>query len=104
MRCLLGCKANMQVLKTSRFLYELEVILSFIARDSLPQALIFFDKLDNVVFSLPDEPYRCRQSTKSNDISIRDLVFHGYVIPYRINKKKNRIEIIGIFSENGWEM
>ena len=63
----------MQIVKTLRFQEELEVILDFIA-----------------------------QSTKSNDVNVRDLIFDGYVIPYRINKMKDRLEIIGIFSANEW--
>ena len=92
----------MQILKTTRFLEELEVIVDFIAQDNLTQALLFLEKLNAVVFSLPDMPYKYRQSTKSNDINVRDLIFRGYVIPYRVNKLKDRLEIIGMFSENEW--
>lgn len=94
----------MQILKTSRFLDELDVIVNFIAEDSLSQALIFLDKLENTVYTLSDTPYRCRQSCKSNDVNVRELVFRGYVVPYRVNKEKHRIEVIGIFSANEWEM
>jgi len=94
----------MQILKTSRFLDELDVIVDFIAEDSLSQALIFLDKLESTVYALTDTPYRCRQSGKSNDVNVRELVFMGYVVPYRVNKEKNRIEVIGIFSANEWEM
>ena len=48
----------MQILKTSRFLDELDVVVNFIAEDSLSQALIFLDKLENTVYSLTDTPYR----------------------------------------------
>ena len=94
----------MQILKTSRFLDELDVIANFIAEDSLSQALIFLDKLENIIYTLSDTPYRCRQSSKSNDVNVRELVFQGYVVPYRVSKEKNRIELIGIFSANEWEM
>lgn len=104
MICVAGCKESMQILKTARFLDELAVIVDFIAKDSLSQAFIFLDKLDERVFSLKDAPYSCRQSTKSNDTNVRDLVFMGYVIPYRVNKEKMQIEIIGIFSANEWGM
>ena len=97
-------KVNMQILKTARFLDELEVVLDFIAKDSFFQSMLFLDKLDIVVYSLIEAPYRCRQSTKSSDVNVRDLVFKGYVIPYRVNREKNQIEIIGMFSENEWEM
>jgi hypothetical protein len=65
----------MEILETSRFLDELEIILDFIAKDSLPQAMLFLDKLDVVVFSLTDAPYRCRQSTKSNDVNLYLLAY-----------------------------
>lgn len=58
----------MQILKTSRFLDELDVVVNFIAEDSLSQALIFLDKLEITIYSLTDTPYRCRQSNKSNDV------------------------------------
>jgi len=63
-----GYKVNMEILETARFLEELEIIVDFIAKDSLSQAMLFLDKLDVAVFSLVDAPFRCRQSTKSNDV------------------------------------
>ena len=104
MKYAIGYSLSMEIFKTNRFLVELEAIVDFIAEDSLSQALLFMDKLDLSVLSLVDAPYRCRASTKSNDNHIRDLVFKGYVIPYRINEVKNRIEFIGMFSANEWEM
>ena len=99
-----GYKKSMEVLETERFFEELEIILDFIARDSLSQAMLFLDKLDIAIFSLEETPYRCRQSTKSTNVNVRDLIFKGYVIPYHVNSEKKRIEIIGIFSANEWEM
>jgi hypothetical protein len=32
------------------------------------------------------------------------MVFHGYIVPYRINIDKNQIEVLGIFSANEWEL
>jgi len=94
----------MQIVKTTRFLLELEVVLDFIARDNLFQALIFSEKLDEIIYRLLDMPYSHRKSLKANDIHIRDLVFNGYVVPYRINILKDRLEIIGIFSSNEWDI
>lgn len=92
----------MQVHKTSRFFAELEIIIDFIAQDSLQRAEKFKNNLDDKVQDLPHFPYKCRHSLKFNDENIRDLVFTGYVIPYRVNVANNRIEILGIFSENEW--
>jgi len=94
----------MQILKTSRYLEEFEIILSFIAEDSFTEALEFADKLNEQVLKLDTMPFRCRQSLKSDDKNVRDLIFCGYVIPYRVNVEKDRVEILGIFSENGWEL
>ncbi len=104
MRCFKELKINMQIVKTSRYLLELEAVLDFIAQDSLNRALEFVHKLNEQVLDLDNMPYKCRASLKSNDHHIRDLVFYGYVIPYRINIKRNQIEVLGIFSENEWEL
>ena len=92
----------MQVHKTSRFFIELETIIDFIAQDSFEKAKKFKNTMDTKVNGLPNFPYKCRQSLKSNDNNVKDLIFMGYVIPYRINTIKKRIEILGIFSENEW--
>ena len=94
----------MQVHKTERFFAELEMIIDFIAQDSWTRAEQFNDALSDTVMNLPHFPYKCRQSKKSNDENLRELVFNGYVIPYRINKTQDRIEIFGIFSENEWTL
>ena len=94
----------MQIVKTARYLVELENILCFIAEDSLTRALEFAEKLNDKVLNLDKMPYKNRSSLKSDDCNIRDLVVYGYVIPYRINLTKNRIEVLGIFSSNEWEL
>jgi len=94
----------MKIVKTSRYFIELEEVMSFIAQDSLTRALEFVDKLNNSVLDLDNMPYKCRASRKANDCNIRDLIFQGYVIPYRINLIKQQIEILGIFSSNEWEL
>ena len=41
-------------------------------------------------------PFKCRKSIYFSDDNIRDLIFMGYVIPYKIYENKNEIIIIGI--------
>ncbi len=94
----------MQILKTDRFLEEVEVIVDFIARDSLTHALAFLDDLNEAILAIENFPYKYRKSTKSYDENIRDLIFRGYVIPYHINQSSNSLEILGIFSENQWNL
>ncbi len=93
----------MQIKQTARFLQELETIIDFIAQDSVERALGFQDALIQEIYRLPKNPYICRKSTKANDENIRDLIYKGYVIPFRINLEKEQIEILGVFNQNLWE-
>lgn len=94
----------MQVHKTERFFAELEVIVDFIAQDSFKRAEKFATDLGIKINDLPYFPYKCRQSRKSHDINIRELIFDGYVIPYRVDSIKENIVVLGIFSENKWKL
>jgi len=94
----------MRIEKTARFLLELEQVLEFIAEDSFLQAQSFKNDLDKSVYSLLSMPYKCRQSIKSKHVNVRDLIFMGYVVPYRVNDVEDRIEIIGIFNGNQWNI
>lgn len=94
----------MNIVASSRYEAELNYILDFISRDSPVNALSFAKKLDMQIANLLNFPYKHRQSIKSKDENVRDFVFSGYVIPYRINQKLNRIELLGIFNQNEWEL
>lgn len=94
----------MQIIASARYEAELNHILDFIGSDSPANALTFVKKLDAQITHLLDFPYKYRQSIKSKDENVRDLVFNGYVIPYRINQKLDRIELLGIFNQNEWEI
>lgn len=94
----------MQVHKTDRFFVELEVIIDFIAQDSFKRAEYFSDELSRKITNIPHFPYKCRQSQKSDDINVRELIVEGYVIPYRVDSAKESIMILGIFSENEWKL
>lgn len=84
----------MRVVKNQHFDESLKDILRFIAEDSKPRAKefknILFEKLENLTFM----PLKYRKSIYFDDENIRDLVYLGYVVPYKIEKDK--IVIIGI--------
>ncbi|KIM08142.1 MAG: hypothetical protein KU38_10100 [Sulfurovum sp. FS08-3] len=48
----------MQIVKTSRYLVELEEVISFIAQDNLTRALEFADKLNNRVLEIDVEHHQ----------------------------------------------
>ncbi len=86
----------MQIIRDTNYLTKLQNIMEFIAKDSLTRALIFQTDLDEKVNNLENMPYKFRKSIYFNDENIRDLIFKGYVVPYKIDKIKDTINIIGI--------
>jgi len=94
----------MRIEYSTRFNDELFAIYLFIAEDSITQADQFVSNLKITIEKIPPMPYRHRQSLKSDNKEVRDLVYEGYIVVYRIVKCDKRIDIIGIFSENEWEL
>jgi len=84
----------MQIIKNDDFLEALKEILDYIAKDSITRAEKFYILLENKIKFLAFMPKMNRKSIYFNDKSIRDLIFKGYVIPYKINT--NQIIILGI--------
>ena len=76
------------------FFKRFESQLRFIANDSPKNALKFKNELLTQIHSLVSHPLKCRKSIYFDDESIRDLVYKGYTIVYRIAEDK--IEIFGL--------
>ena len=90
----------MKIIYNPEFENNLIKILDYIALDK-PQASINFAlELEKYILSLVNFPYKYRKSIYFNDENIRDLIFKGYTIIYKINKEKNTIEILKIFNKN----
>lgn len=68
--------------------------------DSVKQANLFLDKLEQSIHNLSFMPYKNRKSLSFDDENIRDLIFKGYVIPYLIDTNKDQIIILGIYKSN----
>ncbi|PAF49276.1 hypothetical protein BKH41_03865 [Helicobacter sp. 12S02232-10] len=89
----------MQVIKTARFKSELQKIVAFIAVYNPQNAIKFKDDLLQKLFKIPDMPYSHRQSELFNQENIREFIFKGYVVIYRITEN---IELLGIYRDNIW--
>ncbi|NEW61382.1 type II toxin-antitoxin system RelE/ParE family toxin [Sulfurovum sp. bin170] len=74
----------------------MNAVLDYISYDSKYRANRFRDELKTKIEALVFMPYKFKQSIYFDDENIRDLVFKGYTIPYKIDEEKNRITIIGI--------
>jgi len=71
-------------------------IEDFIARDSLERAVRFVDALiDHVEAILTDNPRSGRTVPEIGNPDIRELIYRGYRIVYRLNG--DRIDILTVF-------
>ncbi len=86
----------MYIVKHPNFSKNLDEVLDFIAIDSLNQALIFNqeleEKLHNITYA-----YMYRKSYFYKGENVRDLVFKGYVIPYLVDDERERLVVLDIF-------
>ncbi|MDY6123790.1 MAG: type II toxin-antitoxin system RelE/ParE family toxin, partial [Campylobacter sp.] len=80
-----------------RFIKALNDIESFIALDNLERAEKFKNDIIDKISSLDFMPKRCRKSTLANDESIRDLIFKGYIIVFKI--QNDTIKVLYIYKE-----
>lgn len=71
-------------------------IEGFIARDSIERAVQFVDALiDHAEAILPDNPRSGRTVPEIGNPDIRELIYRGYRIVYRLNG--DRIDILTVF-------
>jgi len=89
--------------KSDRFNAELEIIVTFIAQDSVNRALKFFDEIIAKINNIPAYPYIHRKRESLNDENTRELIYKGYTVPFFIDKEKNKVIILGIFNQNLWQ-
>jgi len=86
----------MEIIRSEKYKESLKTILETIAKDSVNRAIDFKVFLDEKIDDLDFMPYKFKQSIYFNRKDIRDLVFKGYTIPYKIDEVKNQIVVIGI--------
>ena len=89
--------------KSERFKDEFEVIIDFIALDSVNRALKFYDALVSKINKIPDNPYIHRKRPSLNDENVRELIYQGYTVPFEIDTQNQKIIILGIFNQNLWQ-
>lgn len=67
----------MRIEYSARFENELFEIYAFIAEDSINRAYTFAASLKQNIEKIPNMPYKHRQSIKSNDKQVRDMIFNA---------------------------
>ncbi|MEQ9188488.1 MAG: type II toxin-antitoxin system RelE/ParE family toxin [Cryomorphaceae bacterium] len=71
--------------------------IDYIAQDKPGAALQFYLDLEERINQIPDNPFKYRQSIFADDPNVRDLIFKGYVITFRILHKEEIIEVFSFY-------
>ena len=83
----------MKIIFKDTFVYRLEKQLDYISIDSPANARRFKNDLLKLIKTITSNPLKHRKSIYFDDQNIRDLIFKGYTIVFRINNKT--IEVFG---------
>ncbi|MBU0488037.1 MAG: type II toxin-antitoxin system RelE/ParE family toxin [Bacteroidetes bacterium] len=83
----------MKVVFKDTFLYRLESQIEYISLDSPARARKFKSDLFKRIKEIPQRPHSYRKSIYFEDETIRDLIFRGYTIVFRLTE--DSIEIFG---------
>ncbi|GAB5538099.1 MAG: hypothetical protein Salg2KO_02020 [Salibacteraceae bacterium] len=78
------------------FADKLDKQVEYIAQDK-PQAARKFRKgVIAKIKTLEQNPFKCRKSLYSEDENVRDLIFKGYTITFRVNETKGLISVFAL--------
>ncbi len=90
----------MTISRSPKYKNNLFQILDFIAQDKFSASEKFKIELDELIENIPNFPYKFRKLKYFDNEDIRDMVYKGYTMIYRINSNKNIIDIVRIFNKN----
>jgi plasmid stabilization system protein ParE len=90
----------MKIIYKRLFEKQLLNIVNYIAKDKPSASIKFANKLEENIFLIPDNPYKYNQSIYFKNKYIRDMVYVGYTIIYRIKPRSKVIEVLRIFNRN----
>ena len=80
---------------TKGFREKLRDQVEFIAKDKPRAAKKFRTDLISQIKDVPSLPKKHRKSVYFKDESVRDLIFKGYTVVYRIVDEKDEIQVFG---------
>lgn len=84
----------MKIIFKSTFVERLEKQLDYISINNPENARSFKNDLIEKIKAIPNHPYAYRKSIYFNSSRIRDFIFKGYTVVFRINK--TTIEVFGL--------
>ncbi len=95
----------MKIRITDDFKEKLASQVEFISKDKPEAARKFKNEIIKRIKNIPKMPLMHRKSRFFENENIRDLIYKGYTIVYRIKEKEKIIEVFGItkFEKNPFD-
>ena len=88
----------MKVIESKEYKNQLRKIAFNIRKDKSSVAIKFAKDLKKQIKNISNMPKKYRQSYYHNDENVRDMIYKGYTIIYKIYDKY--IKIVEIFNQN----
>ncbi|AHM63388.1 hypothetical protein D770_25725 [Flammeovirgaceae bacterium 311] len=85
----------MKIKITKGFRDKLNAQVEYIAKDKPAAARKFKNDIISRIKGIPAKPYIYRKSIFFDREDIRDLIFKGYVVVYKINEGSQTLEVFG---------
>lgn len=86
----------MEIIYQPKFVCAFKQIWDYISQDSKNRANDFKSEVKKKIEDLVFMPLKYKKSIYFEDDNIRDLIFKGYTIVYKIDNIHNKLIIIGI--------
>lgn len=90
----------MNIIYNPTFERQIIQIIDYIADDKPSASVKFSNELEKLIITIPENPFKYRQSHYFNDKNIRDITHKGYTIVYEVDFENNSIEVLKIFNRN----
>ena len=87
---------SMEIRINEKFRDKLLDQIEYISRDKPKAALNFHEDLMELIMEIPNHPFKHRQSIYSNDLSVRDLIFKGYTVTFKVIEDEGIIEVFSL--------
>lgn len=90
----------MVIKRTSLFRQQFFDIVFYIAKDKVSASQNFKSDINKLIKELPNFPFKYRKSYYYENENIRDLIYKGYSIIYKVDLEKSEIVVLEIFNQN----
>lgn len=85
----------MKIKITKQFRDKLNKQVNYIAKDKPISARKFKNKILLRIKGVSNMPYKNRKSIFFDNREIREFIFKGYIVVYKVDKTKDTIEVFG---------